>query len=165
MQKITIQQAIFLLSTLIEKEREFSSALNEYKVPLYVNGKDVSNPKKKEEMLEDIKELNSIQEDIITLKSILAKSNVNTIIDGKSINYYLEEVRIKRNYLNTLNNLLRSNYTKVENAVGVVQYGVLNEEKLRKEARELETKVNELSQKIDSINSSTYIEIELKAKK
>lgn len=161
MKKITIQQAIFLLSTLTEKERVLLNALHSYKVPLLVNGKDVSDPKKSKQMLKEIEELNLIQKDIITLKTTLTKTNIETIIDDKSLNQYLEEVRIKRSYLLTINSLLRAGYTKVENAVGVVQYGVLNEDYLKEIVLSLENEVNELSQKIDTINSTSYLEINL----
>lgn len=60
-----------------------------------------------------------------------------------------------------MNALLRSNTTRVESSIGVVQYGVLNDEFVKEKAQTLEKEVFELSQKIDSINASTYIEIEL----
>ncbi|WP_022818959.1 hypothetical protein [Fusobacterium russii] len=165
MKKITIQQAIFLLSTLMEKQSTLSLGLNSYKVPLLVNGKNVTDPKKVKQMLREIEELNLIQKDIINLKSSLAELNIKTIVDKKSINQYLEEVRMERSYLQTLNALLKSNYTKVENSVGVVQYGLLNEDYIKELAIKLEKKVNEISQKIDTINSSTYLEIELLSEK
>lgn len=165
MKKITIQQAIFLLSTLIEKQNTLSLGLNSYKVPLLVNGKNVTDPKKVKQMLMEIEELNLIQKDIINLKSSLAELNIKTKVDKKSLNQYLEEVRMERSYLQTLNALLKSNYTKVENSVGVVQYGLLNEDYIKELAIKLEKKVNEISQKIDTINSSTYLEIELLSEK
>lgn len=165
MKKITIQQAIFLLSTLMEKQSTLSLGLNSYKVPLLVNGKNVTDPKKVKQMLREIEELNLIQKDIINLKSSLAELNIKTKVDKKSLNQYLEEVRMERSYLQTLNALLKSNYTKVENSVGVVQYGLLNEDYIKELAIKLEKKVNEISQKIDTINSSTYLEIELLSEK
>lgn len=165
MKKITIQQAIFLLSTLIEKQNSLSSVLHSYKVPLLVNGKNVTDPKKAEQMLKEIEELELVQKDIIDLKTSLAKLNIETVVEGKSLNKYLEEVRMERNYLQILKNLLNSNYTKVENSVGVVQYGVLNEEYIKGLVQKLEKKVNKLSEKIDIINSSTYLEIDLLSEK
>lgn len=165
MKKITIQQAIFLLSTLIEKQNSLSSVLHSYKVPLLVNGKNVTDPKKAEQMLKEIEELELVQKDIINLKTSLAEINIKTIVDGKSLNQYLEEVRMKRNYLQNLNALLKASYTKVENSVGVVQYGVLNEDYIKDIVIKFEKKVNGFSQKIDTINSNTYFEIELLSEK
>ncbi|MBQ3437841.1 MAG: hypothetical protein IJG31_04995 [Fusobacterium sp.] len=150
-----------MLSTLQEEFYSLSSTLAEYRVPLKVNGKDVADKQKSDLMLEEIKKLDCLQRDIILLKSLLAKVNVTTILNNKTLNNYLEEVRIKRNYLLTLKNLLRMNSTKVENGVGVVQYGVLNENYIRKSIVSLEKEVTEMSQKIDIANSNTYFEIEL----
>lgn len=165
MKKITIQQAIFLLSTLIDKQSSLFLALNAYKVPLSVNGKDVRDQKKVEQMIKELEELKLLQKDIINLKTSLAKLNIETVVEGKSLNKYLEEVRMERNYLQILKNLLNSNYTKVENSVGVVQYGVLNEYYIKELIQKLEKKVNKLSEKIDIINSSTYLEINLLSEK
>lgn len=165
MKKISIQQAIFLLSTLTDKQNSLSLGLNAYKVPLSVNGKNVTDPKKANQMLKEIEELELVQKDIVNLKSSLAEINIKTIVDGKSLNQYLEEVRMERNYLQNLNTLLKANYTKVESSVGVVQYGALNEEYIKDSVIKLEKKVNELSQKIDTINSNTYFEIELLSEK
>lgn len=161
MKKITLQQAIFLVSTLVEKEKEILNLLYTYKGPLLVNGKNVTEKKQSQNMLEDIKRLELIQKDIITLKTTINNANINTKIDNKSINEYLEEVRIKRNYVSTLSNLVRSNYSKVETGVGVVYYGVLNEDVLKKNIEKLEKEVFEISQKIDKSNSENYIKVKL----
>lgn len=161
MNKMTIQQAIFLLATLTEKEKSLSMNLHSYRVPLAVNGKDVTDSKKAKQMLEELQKLDAIQKDIFTLKTKLAKTNVETIFENKVLNEFLEEVRIKRAYLTTLKTLLSTNSTRVESSIGVVQYGVLNDEYVKEKAQTLEKEVFELSQKIDSINASTYIEIEL----
>lgn len=169
MKKITIQQAIFLLSNLSAKENQLTDNLYSYKVPLLVNGKDVTDSKKIKQMKKDLENLSLIQQDIINLKSKLAKINISTEINiennQKLLNQLLEEVRIKRSYLAALNNLVKSSYTKIETGVGVVQYGVLNEDLLREKIENLETEVNNLSQKIDIINSTTYIEIDLLSEK
>ena len=165
MKNLTIQQGIYLLSTLVDKAYSLRGNLNSYKVPLSVNGKDVTDRKKSEKMLKEIEELKLYQEDIINLKSKLAKANIETMNEGKSINQLLEEVRNKREFLSTLKHLLTYNQTKVENSVGVVQYGTLNEEYIEDLVNSLETEVNELSQKIDILNSNTYIEINLLTEK
>lgn len=165
MKKINIQQAIFLLSTWSEKERELSSNLHSYKVPISVNGKDVIDKKRAKQMLEEIEKLNSIQKDIYHLKTKLAKANIETKYKEKFLNEYLEEVRIKRTYLSNLNSLLKANYTKIENGIGVVQYGVLNEDFIKEKVAELEVEVYELSQNIDFINANTNIDIELLSEK
>lgn len=161
MKKLTIQQAIFLLSTLAEKERELLNLLYTYKVPLLVNGKDVTEKNQKTEMLENIKNISLIQEDIVTLKIAVNNANLTTKIDEKSISEYLELVRVKRNYLSTLNNLVKGNYSKVENGVGVVHYGILNGDYIKEEIKKLEVEVFEISQKIDTVNGNTWIEVKL----
>ncbi|EMP15526.1 hypothetical protein H848_09380, partial [Fusobacterium nucleatum CC53] len=73
----------------------------------------------------------------------------------------LEEVRLKRSVLYDLEYLLKRESTRVENGVGVVQYGVLNRNELIEKFNKLENEVNSLSEKIDSVNSKTEIEVKL----
>ena len=73
----------------------------------------------------------------------------------------LEEVRLKRNVLFDLEYLLKRDSTAVENGVGVVQYGVLNRRELVEKFNKLENEVNSLSEKIDSVNAKTEIEVKL----
>lgn len=166
MKKITLQKAIFLLSTLVEKERNLRSNLFNYKMPLAVNGKEILDEKNSKKMLEEVSKIESIQRDIFELKSKINKANSEVNIDGSTLSALLEEVRLKRGYLATLKNLLQSgNYTKVENSVGVVQYGVLNEEIISDKVEKLEDEVFNISQKIDEINASLEIEVTIENEK
>lgn len=166
MKKITLQKAIFLLSTLVEKERNLRSNLFNYKMPLAVNGKEILDEKNSKKMLEEVSKIESIQRDIFELKTKINKANSEVNIDGSTLSALLEEVRLKRGYLATLKNLLQSgNYTKVENSVGVVQYGVLNEEIISDKVEKLEDEVFNISQKIDEINASLEIEVTIENEK
>ena len=160
--KLTIQQAIFTISNLTKKQRRLLDYIRDnYVVPLKVNGKDVFEQAQADEMLKNLSELDLVNQDIVTLKDGINVANSENFIENKSLFALLEEVRLKRSTLYELEYLLKRNSTTVENGVGVVQYGVLNKKELTEIFDKLENEVNSLSEKIDSINSKTEIEVKL----
>ncbi len=160
--KLTLQQAIFTISNLTKKQRRLLDYIRDnYVVPLKVNGKDVFEQAQADEMLKYLSELDLVNQDIITLKDGINVANSENFIENKSLFALLEEVRLKRSILYDLEYLLKRDSTTVENGVGVVQYGVLNKKELIEKFDKLENEVNSLSEKIDSINSKTEIEVKL----
>ena len=160
--KLTIQQAIFTISNLTKKQRRLLDYIRDnYVVPLKVNGKDVFEQAQADEMLKNLSELDLVNQDIVTLKDGINIANSENFIENKSLFALLEEVRLKRSTLYELEYLLKRDSTTVENGVGVVQYGVLNKKELIEKFDKLENEVNSLSEKIDSINSKTEIEVRL----
>ena len=114
-----------------------------------------------DEMLKNLSKLDLINQDIVTLKDGINVANSENFIENKSLFALLEEVRLKRNILFDLEYLLKRDSTTVENGVGVVQYGVLNKKELAEKFNKLENEVNSLSEKIDSVNAKTEIEVKL----
>ena len=160
--KLTLQQAIFTISNLTKKQRRLLDYIRDnYVVPLKVNGKDVFEQAQADEMLKNLSELDLINQDIVTLKDGINVANSENFIENKSLFALLEEVRLKRNILFDLEYLLKRDSTAVENGVGVVQYGVLNKKELVEKFNKLENEVNSLSEKIDSVNAKTEIEVKL----
>ena len=160
--KLTIQQAIFTISNLTKKQRRLLDYIRDnYVVPLKVNGKEVFEQAQADEMLKNLSELDLVNQDIVTLKDGINVANSENFIENKSLFALLEEVRLKRSILYDLEYLLKRDSTTVENGVGVVQYGVLNKKELIEKFDKLENEVNSLSEKIDSINSKTEIEVKL----
>ena len=160
--KLTLQQAIFTISNLTKKQRRLLDYIRDnYVVPLKVNGKEVFEQAQADEMLKNLSELDLVNQDIVTLKDGINVANSENFIENKSLFALLEEVRLKRNILFDLEYLLKRDSTTVENGVGVVQYGVLNKKELTEIFDKLENEVNSLSEKIDSINSKTEIEVKL----
>ena len=160
--KLTIQQAIFTISNLTKKQRRLLDYIRDnYVVPLKVNGKEVFEQAQADEMLKNLSELDLVNQDIVTLKDGINVANSENFIKNKSLFALLEEVRLKRSTLYELEYLLKRDSTTVENGVGVVQYGVLNKKELIEKFDKLENEVNSLSEKIDSINSKTEIEVKL----
>ena len=160
--KLTLQQAIFTISNLTKKQRRLLDYIRDnYVVPLKVNGKEVFEQAQADEMLKNLSELDLVNQDIVTLKDELHVANSENFIENKSLFALLEEVRLKRSILYDLEYLLKRDSTTVENGVGVVQYGVLNRNELMEKFNKLENEVNSLSEKIDSINSKTEIEVKL----
>ncbi|WP_335992967.1 hypothetical protein [Fusobacterium polymorphum] len=160
--KLTLQQAIFTISNLTKKQRRLLDYIRDnYVVPLKVNGKEVFEQAQADEMLKNLSELDLVNQDIVTLKDGINVANSENFIENKSLFALLEEVRLKRSTLYELEYLLKRDSTTVENGVGVVQYGVLNKKELIEKFDKLENEVNSLSEKIDSINSKTEIEVRL----
>ena len=160
--KLTLQQAIFTISNLTKKQRRLLDYIRDnYVVPLKVNGKDVFEQAQADEMLKNLSELDLVNQDIVTLKDGINVANSENFIENKSLFSLLEEVRLKRSVLYDLECLLKRESTRVENGVGVVQYGVLNRKELMKKFNKLENEVNSLSEKIDNVNSKTEIEVKL----
>ena len=160
--KLTLQQAIFTISNLTKKQRRLLDYIRDnYVVPLKVNGKDVFEQAQADEMLKNLSELDLVNQDIVTLKDGINVANSENFIENKSLFALLEEVRLKRSILYDLEYLLKRDSTTIENGVGVVQYGVLNKKELIEKFDKLENEVNSLSEKIDSINSKTEIEVRL----
>ena len=160
--KLTIQQAIFTISNLTKKQRRLLDYIRDnYVVPLKVNVKEVFEQAQADEMLKNLSELDLVNQDIVTLKDGINVANSENFIENKSLFALLEEVRLKRSTLYELEYLLKRDSTTVENGVGVVQYGVLNKKELTEIFDKLENEVNSLSEKIDSINSKTEIEVKL----
>ena len=160
--KLTIQQAIFTISNLTKKQRRLLDYIRDnYVVPLKVNGKEVFEQAQADEMLKNLSELGLVNQDIVALKDGINVANSENFIENKSLFALLEEVRLKRSILYDLEYLLKRDSTTVENGVGVVQYGVLNKKELTEIFDKLENEVNSLSEKIDSINSKTEIEVKL----
>ena len=160
--KLTLQQAIFTISNLTKKQRRLLDYIRDnYVVPLKVNGKEVFEQAQADEMLKNLSELDLVNQDIVTLKDGINVANSENFIENKSLFALLEEVRLKRSILYELEYLLKRDSTTVENGVGVVQYGVLNKKELIEKFDKLENEVNSLSEKIDSINSKTEIEVRL----
>ena len=160
--KLTLQQAIFTISNLTKKQRRLLDYIRDnYVVPLKVNGKDVFEQAQADEMLKNLSELDLVNQDIVTLKDGINVANSENFIENKSLFALLEEVRLKRSILYELEYLLKRDSTSVESGVGVVQYGVLNKKELIEKFDKLENEVNSLSEKIDSINSKTEIEVKL----
>ena len=160
--KLTLQQAIFTISNLSKKQRRLLDLIRDsYVVPLKVNGTEVFEQAQADEMLKNLSELDLINQDIVTLKDEINVANTENFIENKSLFALLEEVRLKRNILFDLEYLLKRDSTTVENGVGVVQYGVLNKKELAEKFNKLENEVNSLSEKIDSVNAKTEIEVKL----
>ena len=160
--KLTLQQAIFTISNLTKKQKRLLDYIRDkYVVPLKVNGKEVFEQAQADEMLKNLSELDLVNQDIVALKDGINVANSENFIENKSLFALLEEVRLKRAVLYDLEYLLKRESTRVENGVGVVQYGVLNRKELLEKFNKLENEVNSLSEKIDGVNSKTEIEVKL----
>ncbi|ACZ01878.1 hypothetical protein [Streptobacillus moniliformis] len=160
--KITIQQCIFLISNLTKKQNRIFLSLNSYSnIPIKVNGKDVFDKTQAKEMLALYSELEIINRDLATLKTVLNHTNSTNKINDMPISYHLEDLKNKRNLLSFLERSINSNTSSAESGVGIVNYGVLNQNILKENYRKLEKEVNSMSERIDIENSKLTIEVNL----
>lgn len=160
--KITLQQCIFLVSNLNKKQQQILQQITgQYMVPLSVNGKDVVDKKKSEEMKQSLLELDILVQDMLTLKNAIHIANTQHKIKKMTLAEALEKTRTLRTILNQLDYALSLSYNKVETGVGVVQYGPMNESLLKERQQALEKEVNALSSAIDQANASITIDVKL----
>jgi len=162
MMNINLQQVIYLISVLNAKYDKLANEVAyEYLFPLKINDEVLDNQEKEAQMQEAILALDVIEKDILTLKKALGDANHALREDNSSLYLLLEEVKLKRNLLARMENALTGHRKEVVSGVGVITYGVLNENLIRIKLDALEKEVNSLSEKIDRINSTTFIEVAL----
>ena len=168
MKEISLQQVIYLISSITtEINKEKNKLENTAGMPLKVNGKNVVDSEKANEITEILDKIELLQKDLVTLKYSLAKHNIETKVGDLTLAEMLEIVKLKRAYVLSIEYALGRSNVKVETGVGVVQYGSFKEKEL-KELKELhdnlEKEILQLSEIIDSVNSKTLVNVELLTK-
>lgn len=159
---ISLQQVIYLISVLNAKYDKLANEVGyEFIFPLKINDEVLNNQEKEAQMQEDLLDLEVIAKDILILKKALGEANHAPREDDSTLYLLLEEVKLKRNLLACMENALTGHRKEVVSGVGVISYGVLNEKLIRTKLDHLEKEVNRLSEKIDRINSTTFIDVEL----
>ncbi|CAM3548399.1 hypothetical protein [Pseudostreptobacillus hongkongensis] len=165
MKEISLQQVIYLISSITtEINREKNKLENTAGIPLKVNGKNVVDSEKANEITEILDKIELLQKDLVTLKYSLAKHNIETRVGDLTLTEMLEIVKLKRAYVLSIEYALGKSNLKVETGVGVVQYGSFKEKELKELHDNLEKEILQLSEIIDSVNSKTLVNVELLTK-
>ncbi|MGO4937758.1 hypothetical protein ACTQ54_09130 [Fundicoccus sp. Sow4_H7] len=160
--QLTIQEAIFTLSNVNKEiERLNRRLFSNFTGPIRVDGVKITQGHKAEENEADLQLQQELIQDASHLRQAINQANQDNQVEGQTISYQLEWLRHTRNLLEHLQQLLESQSTRVENGVGVVEYGVYNEALVNETIKTLTQKANALSAKIDLFNAQTTLSVEL----
>jgi hypothetical protein len=168
MTTLSIQQAVFLISTLRQQlEREMQKFHSEYRTPIAVNSKTIVTEEKSRKVFDSLNKINLLKQDIVTLKTAIHLKNSETEIEtGYTASAMLEELKLDRNIISNLQNYTEFGYgqerVKTVAGVGVVEEGIIEEERVNAYIEELEAAANVKSMKVDQFNSMTMIDVDLK---
>lgn len=170
MQTLSIQQAIFMTSTLREQlNREIDKFQTDYRMPIAVNGKSIVTNEKSERVMHSLNKIEQIKHDITALKTAVHHINSTKKIEYDGAKYtassLLEELKLDRQLLNRLRSSIEFGYgqerMKTVSGVGVVEEGIIEEERIESYIENLEKTANDKSMLIDQFNATTTFDIEL----
>lgn len=160
--QLTIQEAIFVLSTLNKQvdrlNRQFYS---NFFGPVAIDDKALSQQDKATDNKESLEYYQKLIADISRLREVINNANTTYKVNGKSISYQLEWIRLQRQLIQQLEQLLERSEIRVENGVGVVDYRPYAEEDILLQLDQLTKEVNQLSTKIDQSNASNIVVVNL----
>lgn len=156
--KMRVQEAIYEISELQKEINMLRLELYKgYHGPIQVNNEVIDTSdlyKSFNDKLEKIKELT---DRLVELKGKVQKANIETQVEGMSVTEALVKVKELRSMYDSLSIGYERPRTSIEN-VGVVKYGMFDDEHYRKTMDELRQQINTLSQAIDLVNSTTMID-------
>lgn len=165
LKKLTMQQAIFMLSNLQKKEgklkQQFYGSCRD--IPLKKDGESVVSQELVEKNIDRFKEYKALLKDIVNLKKAIHAGNNVSVYEGKTLNDLLIEAKMGRQYLSLLEVMIHDSRISLEPNLGVIEYGNPNIEMFEEEIEslDLENKLNELSQLIEKLNTEVEIEVDL----
>ena len=163
--KITMQQAIFMLSNLQKKEaklkQQFYGSCRD--IPLKKDGESVVSQELVEKNIDRFKEYKALLKDIVNLKKAIHAGNNKVVYESKTLNDLLIEAKTGRQYLSLLEVMIHDSRISLEPNLGVIEYGNPNIEMFEEEIEslDLENKLNELSQLIEKLNTEVEISVDL----
>lgn len=153
--KLTIQQAMTRRGNIeAEINNIFEAIYRAYGV-VSLDGNDVVSEVTAKQFEDNVNRLNELAEENAVLADKIQEANINTLLDGKSVTYWLNYLKKKRNLIRMLN---RDRTSGVVSGVGFVENDYVVRDIAVRE-RELEEYCNGISERIDQLNSEVTIEI------
>lgn len=153
-----IQEAIFEVSELQKEVNRLRTDLYRgYHGPISVNDKDIDTGYLKVKFNTQIETLTEKIKQLAELKAKVQKANMLTEVCGMSLTEALVKVKELRSLIQSLEIGNEGSRTVVEN-VGVVRYGMFDEEYYESLLEGYRKEVSALSQAIDEANSTTHID-------
>ncbi|KAA1037581.1 hypothetical protein [Macrococcus equipercicus] len=168
MTQLSIQQAIFLISTLRQQlNRELQKFHSEYRTPIAVNSKTIVTAEKSQKVIDSLAKIDQLKHDIVALKTAIhLKNSATDIADGTTASDMLEQLKLERKIIEDLQNYTEFGYgqerIKTVAGVGVVEEGIIEEDRVNRYIEELEAAANVKSMTVDQFNSTTMIDVALK---
>ena len=153
--KLTIQQAMTRRGNIEAEINNIHDALYRAYGVVSLDGKDVVSEVTAKQFEDNVNRLNELAEENAVLADKIQEANVNTLLDGKSVTYWLNYLKKKRNLIRMLN---RDRTSGVVSGVGFVENDYVVRDIAVRE-RELEGYCNGISERIDQLNSEVTIEI------
>jgi len=167
MTTLSIQQAVFLISTLRQQlNREMQKFHSEYRTPIAVNSKSIVTDEKSQKVFDSLQKMDQLKHDIVTLKTAIhLKNSTSEIEAGVTASDMLEQLKLERKMIEELQSYTTFGYgqerIKTVAGVGVVEEGIIEEDRVNAYIEELEAAANAKSMKVDQFNSTMMIEVEL----
>ncbi|ULG72193.1 hypothetical protein [Macrococcus brunensis] len=167
MTTLSIQQAVFLISTLRQQlNREMQKFHSEYRTPIAVNSKSIVTAEKSQKVFDSLQKMDQLKHDIVTLKTAIhLKNSTSEIEAGVTASDMLEQLKLERKMIEELQSYTAFGYgqerIKTVAGVGVVEEGIIEEDRVNAYIEELEAAANAKSMKVDQFNSTMMIEVEL----
>lgn len=160
--QLTIQEAIFTLANVNKQIANFNRRLySNFAGPIRVDGVKITQATKADSNEADMQQYHDLVKDASQLRQAIAQANQENRLEGFTVTYQLEWLRHTRQLINNLELLQDQQSTRVENGVGVVEYGVYNEQLVKDTLDHYSKQANALSTKIDLFNAQTQITVDL----
>jgi hypothetical protein len=165
--KITLAQAINLLSSLHKKVNELQSEFFTVHVIEVPKGETYTPYERTVEAV--LQELSEVQIDILELKETIQQANLNNLVEwnGSSISMIraietAKQLRERLNLLKTLANTKKREYNVHHHSGAIMeQIALFDPAEFKKQADKLTRQVELLSSRIDKVNYTVEIEVPL----
>lgn len=156
--KMRIQEAIYEISELQKEINMLRLELYKgYHGPIQVNNEVIDTSDLYKSFNDKLGKIHELTGRLVELKGKVQKANIETQVEGMSVTEALVKVKELRSLYDSLSIGYERPRTSIEN-VGVVKYGMFDDEHYRKTMEELRQQINTLSQAIDLVNSTTMID-------
>lgn len=157
--EMRIQDAIFEVSELQKDINRLRTELyGGYHGPIAVNEKALETGYLKEKFDTEIQTITDKIDRMSHLKAKIQQANLEAKVEGLSVTESLVRVKELRNIIQSLEMGYRGTRTEIEN-VGAVRYGMFDDEYYQSILDGYRKEVTKISQAIDLVNSTTYINI------
>lgn len=156
--KMRVQEAIYEISELQKEINTLRMELYKgYHGPIQVNNEVIDTSDLYKSFNDKLGKIQELLGRLVELKGKVQKANLETQVEGMSVTEALVKVKELRSLYESLAIGYERPRTSIEN-VGVVKYGMFDDDHYRKTMEELRQQINTLSQAIDLVNSTTMID-------
>lgn len=158
---LTISQGIRLLVELRKQQAHLLSEMSKLNRTLTVNGKDVVTDDAKNNALAKYQEYKEMTEDIVALRNEINTKNAESGVAELNV-----KVQEYEKTITNLSHMMSTQYmyessSDVVSGVGVIEKGFVEEDDIVAYKKNLETEVIAIKNKMDEVNNSVMLELDL----